>query len=201
MIFTRIFLSANSLAATLAILFKAALVAAYILEPKAEAVALVDDVNTTEPPFAICGIKCCKVKYTPFTLVLNCASNSASVACSIGAKEAIPAFKNNTSIFLPLAATFCSNSAILFKFDVSETRVLKFGLLITASAFFKPSAFRPVIHTFAPASINAFAVASPIPLLPPVTTTFLFLKFIVIYFKINLGKDIFFLLLYVTLFL
>src|SRR5690606_19049960 len=163
--------------------FKAALVAAYILEPNAAAVTLVDDVNTTEPPFSICDIKCCKVKYTPFTLVLNCASNSASVACSMGANDAIPAFKNNTSIFFPPSETFCANSAILFKSEVSDMMVFKFGLLITASAFFKLSAFRPVIHTFASASTNALAVARPIPLLPPVTITFLFLKFILYFLK------------------
>ena len=43
-------------------------------------------------------------------------------------------------------------------------------------AVFKVASLRPVMATLAPSRMNAFAVASPMPLLPPVTTATLSLN-------------------------
>ena len=165
-IFTRIFRSASSFAAIWAILFNAPLVAEYTLAPKFEAVATVEEVNTTAAPLAKCGISFCSVKKWPFTLVLNCASKSASVTCSIGVNTAIPALRNRTSNFSPFSTTAFSRMEISANFEVSETIVFNFALLMSSAAFCRFSAFLPVIQTLAPALINAFAVANPIPVVP-----------------------------------
>jgi hypothetical protein len=59
---------------------------------------------------------------------------------------------------------------------VSDVAVFNFGLFISAAAFCRLPALLPVIQTLAPALINAFAVANPMPVLPPVMITFLFVK-------------------------
>ena len=106
-----------------------------MLVPKLAAVATVEEVNNTVAPSFKCGSNFCKVKKYPFTLVLNCESKSSSVTSSIVENTAIPAFKNKTSILLPLSAMAFSNCAIPFKLEVSETTVFKLTLLILSDAF------------------------------------------------------------------
>src|SRR5690606_6492659 len=173
---TLIFLGASSFAAIWAILLTAPLVDEYTLVLALEAVATVDEVNNTDEPSAKCGISFCSVKNDPFTFVLNCLSKSASVVCSIGANEAIPALRKRTSNLAPCSTTACSKTTLPARFDVSETTVFNLGLLIATAAFCRLSAFLPVMSTLAPAFIKAFAVANPMPVVPPVMTTFLFVK-------------------------
>src|ERR1700686_3114133 len=86
-----------------------------------------------------------------------------------GANFATPAFTNKTSI-LP---SFCETSAYSLSMSASLatspcTATTPFPIVFTPSS--RVFLLRPRMATFAPSSCNRFAVASPIPLLPPVTT-------------------------------
>src|SRR5437899_3143364 len=109
------------------------------------------------------------VKYAPLMLMSNCSSYALSVVSAKGAKVTIPAFTNNTSI-LP---SVCETSAYSLSTSVSLatsacTATTPFPIVLTASS----SVFllRPEMATLAPSSCKRLAVASPMPLLPPVTT-------------------------------
>src|SRR5438270_7857111 len=109
------------------------------------------------------------VKYAPLMLMSNCSSYVLSDVSASDANFATPAFTNNTSI-LP---SFCETSAYSLSTSArlatsACTASTPFPMVLTASS----SVFllRPVMTTLAPSSCRRFAVASPMPLFPPVTT-------------------------------
>src|ERR1700751_1245853 len=73
-------------------------------------------------------------------------------------------------------------------FDISARTPLTRApiVLIAASS---PSRLRPVMNTDAPSAAKRLAVARPMPLVPPVTTTTLFSNLPVIFCLLNLGAN------------
>ena len=115
------------------------------------------------------GIAFCTVKYAPLMLVSNCSSNRFSGVLASGANFATPAFTNRTSIFPSFFETSEYNLSTSESLDTSAwtaTTPLLMVLRASSSVFL----FRPEMATRAPSCCRRFAVASPIPLLPPVTT-------------------------------
>src|SRR5260370_1270211 len=92
-----------------------------------------------------------------------------SVISPSDAYFAVPAFANTTSS-LPFSCLICENRRSRSpSFETSPwTPVTFFPISFTAAAS-SPSR-RPVMKTCAPSLANRFAVASPMPLLPPVTS-------------------------------
>src|SRR5882757_2099699 len=126
-----------------------------------------------DAPSLRCGAAACTVKNTEVMLVRRTVSNAASVVPPIGVLPGMPALANTISS-LPNFLTPCSIAASVAAMSVASAAI--------ASAF-GPSSFaaassvawlRPVITTFAPSATNSFAVASPMPLLPPVINAVLF---------------------------
>ena len=56
--------------------------------------------------------------------------------------------------------------------EISSCIAFKLGLFNVARVLSKPSCLRAQIRTVAPSARKALAIANPIPLVPPVTTTF-----------------------------
>src|SRR6266550_6053968 len=109
------------------------------------------------------------VKYAPLMLISNCSSYTLSVVSANGTNFAIPAFTDNTSIlpsFCETSAYSLSTSASLATSDCTATT--PFPIVFTASS--RVFRLRPEIATLAPSSCRRLAVASPMPLFPPVTT-------------------------------
>src|SRR5215469_6083662 len=92
-----------------------------------------------------------------------------SLVAASGANFAIPAFTNKMSIF----PSFCETSAYSLSIaarSATSARTARMSLPSERTASFRVPGSRPAMATRAPSSLNLLAVASPIPLLPPVTT-------------------------------
>src|SRR5262245_45162837 len=137
--------------------------------------ALIEAFRTTAAPRDRRGIAFWTVKNAPFRFVAIVSSKNASVTSSIGTNFPMPALTNRASI-RPKRSLIRSIAA-----PISETRE-KSALIASRSgpssfwAAFSVASLRPVIATLAPSRANALAVASPMPLFPPVTTAILFLN-------------------------
>src|SRR2546425_5264459 len=168
-VFTRMPRPTSSAAAVRAKERSAALVAEYALAPTLPLLSTTLVLRMIEAPSFRNGSAFCMVKYAPLMLMSNCSSYTLSDVSASGANFATPAFTNNTSI-LP---SFCETSAYSLSTSVSLatsacTATTPFPIILTASS----SVFllRPEMATLAPSSCKRLAVASPMPLLPPVTT-------------------------------
>src|SRR5229473_6305216 len=109
------------------------------------------------------------VKYAPLMFMSNCSSNKLSDVSANGANFATPAFTNSTSIlpnFFETSAYSLSMSASLATSACTASTPLPMALTASSSVFL----LRPAMATRAPSCWRRFADASPIPLLPPVTT-------------------------------
>src|ERR1700682_2758704 len=94
-----------------------------------------------DPPSFISAKAFCTVNNVPFTLRSKSLSKCSSVRLAKGANSAMPALATRKSIF-------------------------PFAFTASSSSFWR----RPVMKTKAPSSTKRFAVAKPIPVVPPVTT-------------------------------
>src|SRR2546429_4106461 len=115
------------------------------------------------------GIAFCTVKYAPLMLVSNCSSKRLSGVSASGANFATPAFTNKTSILPNFCDTSAYNRATSLSFATSAcTATTPFPIALTASS--RVFLLRPEMATRAPSSCRRLAVASPMPLFPPVTS-------------------------------
>jgi hypothetical protein len=145
-------------------------------------VPTMDEFSMIEAPSGINGSAFCTVKSVPFTLV-------SKRALHIGVKDEVvellgdrsergiprhPGALANTMSSLPLSRLTCAKRrSRSSKFDTSPCTPATF-LPMSFTAASNPDCLRPVIKTNAPSSTSCFAVARPIPLLPPVmSATFL----------------------------
>ena len=78
-----------------------------------------------------------------------------------------PALANTTSILPNADRAFSTAASIAFTSRKSVCNGSRLGPS-AAAASYSVSWFRPAIATFAPSAMNRLAVASPMPLLPPV---------------------------------
>src|SRR3954453_11060199 len=126
-----------------------------------------------EAPSFKCGSAAWTVKNTAVMLVPMTFSKVSSVALPSGVPPAMPALANTMSN----VPNFSAPSLI-----AASVAAMSVASAVTAKAFC-PNSFaavssvarlRPVIMTFAPSATNSFAVASPMPLLPPVINAVLF---------------------------
>src|SRR5216684_4837591 len=168
-VFTRMPRPANSAAAVLARERSAAFVAEYALAPVVPLLSATLVFKMIDAPSFSNGSAFWSVKYAPLMLMSNCSSYTLSAVSASGANFATPAFTNNTSI-LP---SFCETSAYNLSRSVSFatsacTATTPFPIVLTASS--SVFLFRPEMATLAPSSCRRLAVASPMPLFPPVTT-------------------------------
>lgn len=109
------------------------------------------------------------VKYDPLKLMLTISANNASSLCSSGANLAMPALTKRMSTVPNLSFAFSNNAVRSFELITSVFTPTAFSPRVwTASSSVLWS--RPAMTTLAPLAINSLAVASPIPLLPPVIT-------------------------------
>src|SRR6266567_3294855 len=168
-VFTRMPRPASSAAAVRAKERSAAFVAEYALVPAVPFLSATLVFKMIDAPSLSNGSAFWIVKYAPLTLMSNCSSYRLSGVSASGANFATPAFTNSTSIF----PSFCETSAYSLSTSVSLatsacTATTPFPIVLTASS----SVFllRPEMATLAPSSCKRLAVASPMPLLPPVTT-------------------------------
>src|SRR5713226_8796800 len=109
----------------------------------------------------------CNVKYSPLTLISKVSSNICSLLSLAGANFAMPALANSASILPNFAETWLNNRSRSASLETSAfTASVPLPMVWTASSNVFWS--RPDMATFAPSSLNSLAVASPMPLLPPV---------------------------------
>src|SRR5713226_2351851 len=128
-----------------------------------------DAFRMIEAPSGSSGSAFCTVKRRPFTLMSKIESKSSSVILPKGAYFAIPAFANTISS-LPFSRLICAKRCSRSpRFDTSPCTPVTF-LPISFTARANSGSRRPVMKTYAPSSTNCFAVARPMPLLPPVTS-------------------------------
>src|SRR5438309_6924827 len=124
-------------------------------------------IKMLEAPSGIRGSAFCTVKRRPFTLMSKIESKCSSVILPRGANLAPPALAKTTSS-LAFARLMCAKSRSRSpRFDTSPWRPLTF-LPISFTAAANSGSRRPVMKTYAPSFTNSFAVARPMPLLPPV---------------------------------
>src|SRR5262245_38327402 len=121
-----------------------------------------------EAPSGSSGSAFCTVNRRPFTLTSKSASYSSSVIVPRGAYRATPALAKTMSS-LPFSRRIWANRrSRSSRFDTSpRTAVTSCPTSLTAAA--SSGSRRPVMKTWAPSLTNRFAVARPMPLLPPVT--------------------------------
>src|SRR2546425_1143213 len=109
------------------------------------------------------------VKYAPLMLMSNCSSYTLSDVSASGANFATPAFTNNTSILPNFRETSAYNLSTSVSFATSAcTATTPFPIVFTASS--RVFLLRPEMASRDPSSCRRLAVASPMPLFPPVTT-------------------------------
>src|SRR6266436_5022321 len=167
--FTRMPRPTNSAAAVLAKERSAAFVAEYALAPAVPVLPATLVFKMIDAPSFSRGSAFWIVKYAPLMLISNCSSYRLSDVSASGANFATPAFTNSTSILPSFCETSAYNLSTSVSFATSAcTATTPFPMVFTASS----SVFllRPEIATFAPSSCSRLAVASPMPLFPPVTT-------------------------------
>src|SRR5712692_6237019 len=96
-------------------------------------------------------------------------SNTSSVICSNGRNLPTPALTKRTSTFPNLSFTAANSLSVSARLDASE-RIARTSPPISRLASSSVCWSRPVMTTRAPCSLNSFAVARPMPELPPVMT-------------------------------
>src|SRR5271168_4622736 len=132
----------------------------------------VEVVRTTAPPWLISGASFWTAKNGPLAFRLNISSKVASVVFSRGAKRLNPALTKSRSKVSNSAFTREARASM----SVNERASLETATPPFPSSFCvesRPACDRPVTRTRAPPSTSIFAVASPMPLVPPMITTFL----------------------------
>src|SRR6266487_1450118 len=168
-VFTRMPRPASSAAAVRAKERSAAFVAEYALVPAVPFLSATLVFKMIDAPSLSNGSAFWIVKYAPLMLMSNCSSYRLSGVSASGANFATPAFTNSTSIFPSFCETAAYSLSTSASFATSAcTASTPLPIVFTASS----SVFllRPAMATRAPSSCKRFAVASPMPLFPPVTT-------------------------------
>ena len=132
-----------------------------------------------EAPSARCGNAACTVKNTDVMLVFSTRSNASSVVPPSGVLPGMPALANSTSSLPNLSTARLIAASVAAMSVASASTASAFGPNSCAAAS-SVSRLRPVIVTFAPSATNSRAVASPMPLLPPVINAVLLANLIVI---------------------
>ncbi len=112
------------------------------------------------------------MKNTAVMLVRSTNSKAASVVPPIGVLPGMPALANTTSS-LPKALTACATAASVAAMSVASATIASALGPSSLAAASSVAWFRPVMATRAPSFTNSRAVASPIPLLPPVISAVL----------------------------
>src|SRR2546429_2289409 len=118
---------------------------------------------------AVTGVQTCALPISPLMLVSNCSSKRLSGVSASGANFATPAFTYKTSILPSFFETSEYNLSTSESLDTSAWTA-RTPLLTVFTASSSVFLFRPEMATRAPSSCRRFAVASPMPLFPPVTT-------------------------------
>src|SRR6266404_4040787 len=152
---------ANDRSAALVALYT--LTASHPLDPTTEALRMID------APWRSSGSAFCAVKSAPFTLIAKCWSNASSVISPKGAATAMAALANTMSRWPFFSFTTANRRSRSARFETSPCM----PVMLVPICFTAPSSSlwrRPVMNTYAPSATNCRAVASPIPLLPPVTS-------------------------------
>src|SRR6266404_2703875 len=122
------------------------------------------------------------VNRSPFTLMSKIESKNSSVILPKGEYFATPALANTISS-LPFSRLICANRRSRSPvFDTSPSTPVTF-LPISFTAAANSGSRRPIMKTYAPSFTNSFAVARPMPLLPPVTSA-IFPSSLPIYFSL-----------------
>ena len=127
----------------------------------------IDALRMIEPPSGISGSAFWTVNRRPFTLMSKIESYNSSVILPRGAYFATPAFANRTSSCPFSRWIWAKRRSRSPSFDTSARMPLTF-LPISLTAVVSSGSRRPVMKTYAPSFTNSFAVARPMPLLPPV---------------------------------
>ena len=167
--FTRMPFTTSSAAKTCANARSAAFDPAYTLR-FAVAGPCASVVNTIAPPARISGASRCVVKYAPFVLMSNMWSYVSSVTDSSGPSTETPALMNRKSMCPSLSSTTQRSALMSAKLAVSVRITCAPGRAFRAGSML--CSFRPVSSTSAPPSSKAFAIAKPIPCVPPLMTAF-----------------------------
>src|SRR3989454_546480 len=145
----------------------AALVALYTLFDANPLLPTTEAFRMIDAPSESSGNAFCTVNRTPFTLMSKIESKNSSVIVPKGAYLATPAFANTISS-LPFSRLICAKRRSRSpRFDTSPWMPVTF-LPMSLTAVASSESRRPVMKTYAPSFTNAFAVARPMPLLPPV---------------------------------
>src|SRR6267142_2438565 len=126
-----------------------------------------DALRMIEAPSGSKGSAFCTVNSRPFTLPSKSESKCSSVILPRGATFNPPALANTMSS-VPFSRVICAKRRSRSpRFDTSPwTPVTWPPISLTAAA--NSGSRRPVMKTYAPSCTNCFAVARPMPLLPPV---------------------------------
>ena len=121
-----------------------------------------------DAPSGISGSAFCTVKRRPFTLPLKSESKCSSVILPRGATFNPPALANTISS-LPFSRLICAKR----RSRSQGLRLLDACYIFSISLTAAPSSAsrRPVMKRYAPSFTNCFAVARPMPLLPPVMSS------------------------------
>src|SRR3989454_5226859 len=150
----------------------AALVALYTLFDANPLLPTTEAFRMIDAPSESSGNAFCTVNRTPFTLMSKIESKNSSVIVPKGAYLATPAFANTTSS-LPFSRLICAKRRSRSpRCDTSPCTPVTF-LPIAFTAAASSGSRRHVMKTYAPSFTNCFAVARPMPLLPPVTSAIL----------------------------
>ena len=105
-------------------------------------------------------------------------SNASTVEAPSGVPPAMPALANRMSYFPNFSAPSLIAASVAAMSVASATMASAFGPNSFAAAS-SVAWLRPVMTTLAPSATNSFAVARPMPLLPPVINAVLFVSRIV----------------------
>src|SRR6266404_2008881 len=167
---------ANDRSAALVALYT--LTASHPLDPTTEALRMID-APWRSSGSAFCALFTAQkalpllrqgaVKSAPFTLIAKCWSNASSVISPKGAATAMAALANTMSRWPFFSFTTANRRSRSARFETSPCM----PVMLVPICFTAPSSSlwrRPVMNTYAPSATNCRAVASPIPLLPPVTS-------------------------------
>src|SRR6266849_5138184 len=168
-VLTRMPRPASSTAAVRAKERSAAFVAEYALAPAVPFRSATLVFKMIDAPSFSSGRTFWIVKYAPLILISNCSSYVLSDVSASGANFATPAFTNKTSIlpsFCETSANSLSRSASLATSACTANTPFPMAFTASSSVFL----LRPEMATLAPSSCKRLAVASPMPLFPPVTT-------------------------------
>ena len=128
----------------------------------------IDPLMTIAAPAGISGSAFCTVKSVPFTLIPKYLSKCASVTCSSGTNSPPPALAKRMSR-RPFCCLMASKRRSRSARFATSLRIAVMLLPISFTAASSSAWRRPVMKTYAPSATNRFAVARPMPLLPPVT--------------------------------